>query len=67
MENNKNLEEITKEISNLLLDCITLLEIFEEVSDGEPKEYFFINSLQKNINMAFEYIEQSRCLISKPD
>ena len=67
MENNKNLAELTKEVSSLLLNCITLVEIFYEITDGNRKECFIINSLNKNIKTAFDYIEESRQLISDPD
>lgn len=67
MEKNKNLEELTKEVSHLLINCIYLLEIFEEISEGERKQHFLINSLQKDIRLAFDYLEQGRLLISNPD
>lgn len=67
MGNNKNLKELTKEVSNLLLNCINLLEIFDEISGGKRKECFLINALQEDIKTAFNYTEQCRNLISNPD
>ena len=67
MERTKNLAELTKNISDKLFDSINLLEILEEVVEGERKEYFLVSTLQKNIEEAFDDIEDCRQLISIPD
>ena len=67
MERTKNLAELTKNISDKLFDSINLLEILEEVVEGERKEYFLVSTLQKNIEAAFDEIEDCRQLISIPD
>ena len=67
MEEIKNLAEQTEEISNLLLDSLTLLELLEDVVDGEQKEYFLVSAIQKNIDKAFCNIEDCRRLISIPN
>lgn len=67
MEEIKNLEQLTAEVSNLLLDSKNLLEILEDIVEGERKEYFLVASLQKNISKAFDDIEICRELISIPD
>jgi len=67
MEELKNLEQLTAEISNQLFDSLNILEIFEEIVECDRKEGFLITSLQKNIDKAFKYTEMCRELISIPD
>ena len=67
MEESKNLADLTKDISNQLIGSIELLDILEDVVDGERKECFLVSSLQKNINKAFKDIEICRHMISVPD
>lgn len=67
MEGVKNLEQLAKEISDKLLDSINLLDILEDVVDGERKEYFLVSTIQNNINQAFNDIETCRQMISVPD
>lgn len=67
MEEPKNLEELTKKISNDLIDTINLLDILEEILEGKRKEDFLVNSIKKNVRNAFNNIESCRQLISIPD
>jgi len=67
MEEKKNLEQLTAEISNKLYDSINLLEILEEIAECNRKEGFLVSSLLKNINQAFNDIETCRQMISVPD
>lgn len=67
MEEKKNLEVLTREVSHLLYDSKNLLEILSEIIDGNRKEDFLVNSVIKNINNAFDTIENCRMMISFPD
>ena len=67
MEEFKNLEELTKNISNKLLDSISMLEILLDIIDGEQKEDFLVSSTLKNIKQSFNDIEKCRQLVSIPD
>ena len=67
MEEFKNLEELTKNISDKLLDSISMLEILRDIIDGEQKEDFLISNSLKNIKQSFNDIEKCRELISIPD
>jgi len=67
MEEKKNLEQLTAEISNQLYDSIALLEILEDSFEGARKEGFLVSTLQNNINKAFNNIETCRQMISVPD
>ena len=67
MEEFKNLEELTKNISDKLLDSISMLEILRDIIEGELKEDFLISSTHKNIKQSFNDTEKCRKLISIPD
>ena len=67
MEEKKNLEQLTAEISNQLFDSITLLKILEDALEGKRKEELLVTSLQNKINQAFNYTETCRQMISLPD
>ncbi len=67
MEETKNLKELTAKISKNLFDTISILDIFEEIIDGERKESFLVSSMQKRIHNAFNDIEECRKLIANPD
>ena len=67
MEDSKNLEELTKRISNNLFDTISLLDILRDIIAGSRKEDVLVSSIQNNIRNAFNDIESCRKLISTPD
>ena len=67
METQKNLENLTKEVSDLLFESKNLLEILYDIVEGERKEDFLVSSLTKNIDKAFCCIENCRNMISFPD
>ena len=67
MEERKNLEQLTTDISDVLYDSINLLDILDDVVDGERKAYFLVSTLQKNIKKAFDDVETCRQMISIPD
>lgn len=67
MENTKNLSELTKEISNNILNSLILSEILKDIIDGNAKEDILISYIYKNIKNAFDNIELCRKAISKPD
>ena len=67
MEENKNLEELTRNISDKLLDSMSMLEILRDIIDGKQKEDFLVSSTLKNIEQSFNDIEKCRNLISVPD
>jgi len=60
----RNLAEINKDISLRLLDSVCILEILEDMFDGERKESFLIDTAKKNLRKAFEDIEKCRKIIS---
>ena len=67
MEEIKNLEQLTTDISDVLYESINLLEILEDVVDSSRKECFLVSTLQKNIKKAFDDVETCRQMISIPD
>lgn len=67
MEENKNLEQMTKEASDLLYEAKSLLDILYDIIDGDRKEDFLVSSAIKNIDRAFNRIEECRMIISFPD
>lgn len=67
MEDTKNLKNLTAKISNNLLETISVLDILEEIIDGERKESFLVSSMQERIHNAFSDIEECRKLIANPD
>ena len=67
MEENKNLEQMAKEVSDLLFDAKSLLDILCDIIDGDRKEDFLVSLAIKNIDRAFNRIEECRMIISFPD
>ena len=63
MEENLNLAQICTEISGNLLDSINLLEILDNLADGDSKIDTIIDYLQQNITSAFKNIEKCRKII----
>lgn len=58
MEETKNLRDLTKRISNNLLETISVLDILEEIIDGKRQESFLVSSMQDTIYNAFNDIEE---------
>ena len=67
MNDAKSLEELTAEISKLLIDSLDLLEIFDDIAEGERKMDYIVSNLEKNIKSAFENVERCRIMISLPN
>ncbi len=67
MEENKNLADLSKDISNNLCDTLAAIEILYDLIDGEVKDCYLINTIQKNVKSSFDNIEICRKLISNPD
>ena len=60
MERELTLAELTKDISGNLADSINLLNILEELADGEAKSDTLISIIKKNITSSFRNIETCR-------
>lgn len=60
MENELNLAELGRNISDKLVDSKYLIDILEEIAEGEPKLQILINLLKQNIMSAFKEIEECR-------
>ena len=66
MEGQMNLQQMTEEISNKLLETKSFLDIMAELVDGEAKMHILLLQATKNIHSSFEMVEKCRNLISKP-
>ena len=60
MESELNLAELGRNISDKLVDSKYLIDILEEIAEGEPKLQILINLLKQNIMSAFKEIEECR-------
>ncbi len=60
MESELNLAELGRNISDKLVDSKYLIDIMEEIAEGEPKLQILINLLKQNIMSAFKEIEECR-------
>ena len=67
MENQLTLAEHGKNISGKLLESIYLLEILDEIIDGEAKSGTVLSIIKKNICSAFTEIEDIRRMIHFPN
>ncbi len=63
MENRTELAYKSQNISGKLLKSIYLLEVLEDLSEGEAKEGTLINILQEDIKSAFKDVENCRKII----
>lgn len=63
----RNLAEISRNISGKLLDSVNLLGILEDLLDGEPKESTLIYTIKGYVKESFEDIEKCRRIISIAD
>jgi flavoprotein len=66
MEGQMNLQQMTEEISNKLLETKSVLDIIEELTDEDAKMHVLLSQATRNIISSFEMIEKCRNLISKP-
>ena len=64
MENSKNLEELSAEISSKLVDSLAIIDILSDIFEGNYKEDTLLCFLKNNVKSAFTLIEQSRSMIS---
>lgn len=64
---NENLETLTREISDLLIDSIVLSETLENTEELNFKNGIIAMMIKKNIKKAFENIENCRKIISASD
>ena len=67
MEEQMNLQKMTEEISNKLLDTKYILDILEVLTDGEPKEYILISQAKSHVKSSFIMLENCRNLIANID
>lgn len=67
MEEKKNLETLSENVSDKILESIYLIEILDELYDGCGKEGILLTSLKRNMKSAFEAIEDCRKMISCPN
>ena len=63
MENQTNLAQLSRDISDKLLDSMNLLSTLEEIIENEAREETLLSIIQNNIKSAFEEIEQCRQMI----
>ena len=63
MEDRTELAYKSQNISDKLLKSIYLLEVLEDLSEGEAKEGTLINILQEDIKSAFKEVENYRKII----
>lgn len=64
MTKERNLARLTSEISHLLLESIYLIEILEDVLDGDGKTSTLLNEISKKTKKAFNNNEDCRQFIS---
>mgnify|MGYP006916028193 CR=1 FL=1 len=67
MEEIKNLADLTKDISDMLIQSIEIINIIDEITYDDTKIAPLINIINDNIKKAFNINEQCRIIISKPE
>ena len=67
MKKNKSLAKISKNISSKILDSIYLIDVLDDLADGEAKELTILNIIRNNLKTSFNDIEQCRKIISIPE
>lgn len=67
MKKQRSISELNKEISGYLLDSINLLEILENITDGEAREDVLIGLIKRKIKSAFFDIEKCRKIVCISD
>ena len=60
MEKEQNLAELTKDISERLLNSINLLDILEEIIEPSPKIGTVVSLMQNDLKSAFNNLEERR-------
>ncbi len=60
MEKEMNLAELSKDISNKLLESQYLIDVIHDIVEGDPKLTTLILLLRKNIMLSFNEIEECR-------
>ena len=63
----RSVEEINREISRKLLDSFHILEILEDITEGEAKEDLLIRAVKDNVWKSFKDVERCRTMISVVD
>ena len=64
MEETKNLAELCRDISNELVEALSVVNILYEISDGDSKQEILLKIINKNIRLSFENIEKCRSMIA---
>ena len=60
MEEQVNLQQMTEEISNKLLETKSFLDIMNKLVDGEAKMHILLLQATKNIHSSCEMVEKCR-------
>ena len=64
MKRKFTLSQANKQIANKLLESMYLLEIFEELIEGDGKLDTLLSAIKQNIKFSFDYIHKCRKIIS---
>ncbi len=64
MKRDKNLKDLSTKIARELLEAISLIDILEDIIDGDRKSEALVSLIRKNIKTAFYDNEEKRHLIS---
>lgn len=59
----RNIAQINRDISRNLLDSFRIIEILEDIADGEAKTSILLRIAKSNLEKAFKDIEHCRKLI----
>lgn len=65
MEEQKNLQQMTEEISDKLLETRYLLDILDELVNNDAKMHTIVLQSNKNIKFSFDMVEKCRTMISR--
>ena len=63
----KNLEQLCKDVSDNLIDSLILVEVLEDIIEGERKMYSMLTIIEQKLKNAFSDIETCRGYISVPN
>ncbi len=64
MENEKSLATMNQQVSAKLLESMYLLDILEDLLEGNAKESIILSLVIKNIEFSFDEISECRKIIS---
>ena len=67
MEEQTNLQKMTEEISNKLLDTKYILDVLEELTECDPRENILISQARERVESSFLTVENCRRLIANID